>query len=409
MMHRDIIIIGGGAAGLFAAARAVGKGKTVTVLERMERCGRKIGITAKGRCNLTNTRPWEEFSRHVHPQNTFFKNAFFCLDNIKTMDFFESIGLELTVERGARVFPRSMNARDVTDSLVSYILGKGGEILTGCRVESVLKKETGDFEILAEGRPHPFASADIVLLATGGLSYPATGSTGDGYRIARELGHDVTRCFPSLTALRPAVYGKEYEGISLKNVEVELYVGGRSVATEFGDLDFTSGGIEGPIGLRVSRKAVEALINGEKTELVLDLKPALSLEKLKERIRRELAAEASSGEKGPRLKYLLSLLMPRALILPFMRTHPDLTADDLPAALKQWRFPIESYVGYERAVVTAGGISLKDVSRKSMESKLVKGLYFAGEILDLDGDTGGYNLQIAFSTASLAVEHALTL
>lgn len=405
----DLVIVGGGAAGLFAAARAAGRGCSVAVLEKMEQCGRKIGITGKGRCNLTNARPWPEFEEHIHPQGAFFKSAFFAMDNVSTMAFFEKIGLPLTLERGRRVFPRSMKARDVTDALVNHIRRNGGEIITGCAVESVSSLPDGGFSVVRAGGGEPFARARAVIVATGGLSYPATGSTGDGYRIAESFGHAVTPCLPSLTALRPAGYGKEYEGISLKNVEVRLLIDGREAAGEFGDLDFTDGGIEGPLGFRLSRKAVQALHRGQQVELQLDLKPAVSCEQLALRIGREWDGRDRRvrEEAGGKEKYLLHKLLPAPLVNPFLRAHPGLRTEKLPEALKRWTFPIISHVGYERAVVTAGGVDLKEISRKTMESKRVKGLYFAGEVLDLDGDTGGYNLQIAFSTAAAAAEHVL--
>lgn len=404
-MKTDIAIIGGGAAGLFAAAIAAGEynkrgeAPSVLLLEKMERCGRKIALTGKGRCNLTNTKPWEEFARHIHPKNIFLKNAFYAMSNLKTMEFFERMGLPLTVERGDRVFPESMRAMDVTRVMADYVKNAGIQIRTGTEVTGVsyLSAEEG-FRISINGGSGE-VTARKVILATGGLSYPSTGSTGDGYGFARALGHTVTPCFPSLTALIPANYREDLHGISLKNVSVKLLVNKNIVADEFGDLDFTSGGIEGPIGFKVSRTGVWSLINGQKVELVLDMKPAVTKEQLVARIRRELEALPVHGR---RIDLLLPKLLPKALIRPFLSSHKEITTGNLADALKGWKFSVTSYVGYERCVITAGGVSLAEVSQKTLESKRVPGLYFAGELLDLDGDTGGYNLQIAFSTAALA-------
>lgn len=400
----DIIIVGGGAAGLFAAAQLARLNKEnntnlkVVVLEKMERCGRKIAITGKGRCNITNMKPWQEFLHYVHPKNSFFKNSFYGCSNQATVDFFNSIGLQTVIERGDRVFPLSMKASDVTDSLVSYATGGGVQIVRNFCVDNIAN----------EGEKFTITSTDgktlvsnSVIISTGGLSYPTTGSTGDGYEFAKSLGHKITACFPSLTALKPLGYKESFWGISLKNVSVSLIVGGNEVAQEFGDLDFTNGGIEGPIGFKVSRKAVHALINGEKVELILDLKPALSVEQLRDRIDREIALLKSRN-----LTQILKKLLPMRLVPLFIEYNKDLSVSNMPNKLKNWKFKIVGNVGYERCVVTAGGVSLSEVSQKTMESKLVNSLYFAGEILDLDADTGGFNLQIAFSTGALAAVSA---
>lgn len=411
-LRRDLVIIGGGAAGLMAAAQISSilseEGNSckpsILLIEKMMRPGRKIGITGKGRCNLTNARMWDEFSVHVHPNQNFFKNAFYNFSSSDTMDFFRRLGLELTVERGQRVYPKSMKAQDVTDTLVRYIKRcRAVEISTEVSVVSAAEGE--NFKLaLSDGS---VIESRMVLVATGGLSYPSTGSTGDGYAFAEALGHTVTARYPSLTALTPKDY-KEFAGqlygLQLKNVGLSLLVNGNVAQEEFGDLDFTDGGIEGALGFRVSRKAVLSLSQGQKVSLILDLKPSLSESQLRERIKRE----SSTGNNN--VKYLLTKLLPRQMIQPFLTIHkksllmqPNSRAvEELPKLLKNTQFDVDSYVGYERCVVTNGGVSLSEISQKTMESKLRKGLYFAGEVIDLDGDTGGYNLQIAFSTAALA-------
>ncbi len=405
----DILIIGGGAAGLYAAATLSslnfeGESLSVLLLEKMHRCGLKIGITGKGRCNLTNTKPWNEFAPHVHPKNTFLKNAFYGMSTAATMAYYEKIGLPLVVERGDRVFPQSMKATDVVSVLEKHITLGGVAIERNSPVNSIEKVAVPGFpdnlfKVKYAGCKEVLSKA--VIVATGGMSYQSTGSTGDGYLFAESLGHKISRCFPSLTALKPQNYGEDFHGISLKNVSLQLVVNGDVVQEEFGDLDFTNGGIEGPIGFKVSRKAVYNLINGQKVKVNLDMKPAVSVKQIQERIQRELP-----NIKGNQLQGVLHKLLPGNLIAPFINANKTLTLDKLPEKLKCWTFDIAGYVGYERCVVTAGGIALQEVSQKTMESKLVKGLYFAGEVLDLDGDTGGYNLQIAFSTAALAAASA---
>lgn len=411
-MNTDILIIGGGAAGLFSAASTILFSKennldlpSVTVVEKMKRCGRKIGITGKGRCNLTNTKDWEDFSIHIHPDKNFFRPAFYEMSNVRTMEFFEKIGLPLVKERGDRVFPASYRASDVTSVLLDYVKSNGVKVVTGFETVKIINRLSrqssvpGETRFTAESLSGSRIEAKYLILATGGLSYPSTGSTGSGYIFAKDLGHKIVNCFPSLTALIPNNYSScSLGGISLKNVSVSLIVNGNKVREEFGDLDFTTDGIEGPIGFKISREAVYNLKMGQKVSLSLDLKPAVSYDKLKRRIEKEV-----SEKRLPMNKLLLSYL-PKALIDPFMKLQRPLNYNNLPDKLKEWRFVIDSCVGYRRAVVTAGGVDLKEVNTKTMQSKIVEGLYFAGELLNLDADTGGYNLQIAFSTGALAAK-----
>ena len=411
-MNTDILIIGGGAAGLFSAASTILFSKennldlpSVTVVEKMKRCGRKIGITGKGRCNLTNTKGWEDFSIHIHPDKNFFRPAFYEMSNVRTMEFFEKIGLPLVKERGDRVFPASYRASDVTSVLLDYVKSNGVKVVTGFETVKIINRLSRQSSVSVETRftaeslSGSRIEAKYLILATGGLSYPSTGSTGSGYIFAKDLGHKIVNCFPSLTALIPNNYSScTLGGISLKNVSVSLIVNGNKVREEFGDLDFTTDGIEGPIGFKISREAVYNLKMGQKVSLSLDLKPAVSYDKLKRRIEKEV-----SEKRLPMNKLLLSYL-PKTLIDPFMKLQRPLNYNNLPDKLKEWRFVIDSCVGYRRAVVTAGGVDLKEVNTKTMQSKIVEGLYFAGELLNLDADTGGYNLQIAFSTGALAAK-----
>ena len=430
MNSADIIIIGGGAAGLMAACGAARTAECkVVVLEKMPRPGRKIMITGKGRCNFTNAKPWNEFSQHIHPKPNFLKPSFYNLTSEKMIDFLTEQGMESVVERGDRAFPASHLASDVVDALVRGAEKAGAEVLCGKEVREILRCAQDamgdqDYEVrCADGSSY---SCRKIIICTGGLSYPKTGSTGDGYKWATQMGHTIKTLFPSLTAIVPKGYkitevskghidrstalsemGKMLCGNQLKNVGLSLIVDGNTAEDEFGDMDFTDGGIEGPIGFKISRKCVNSIINGSKVYVVIDLKPAVDLEDLTVRINtlwNEIAKDKRSANKlyKDRFKILLTKVLPMQLIQGFMKLNPNIDHKSLPKALKNWKMEVDGYVGYERCVVTAGGVSQEEVSPKTLESKMVPGLYFAGEVLDLDADTGGYNLQTAFSTGYLA-------
>ena len=436
----EIIIIGGGAAGLMAAVGAAGfmneKGieGRVLVLEKMQRPGRKIMITGKGRCNFTNLKNWNEFSEHIHPKPGFLKPAFYNLTSEKMIDFLTAQGMESVVERGDRAFPASHLASDVVDALLRAAEGAGAEVICGKEVNEILRLAQDDKEgFKVECTDGSCYICNKLIICTGGLSYPKTGSTGDGYAWAKAFGHSMRPLFPSLTAMVPAGYkditvvekgrsgdkghidrstplsetGKMLCGNQLKNVGLSIVIDGNPAEEEFGDLDFTDGGLEGPIGFKVSRKCVNALINGSKVQAIIDMKPAVELEDLQVRIStlwNEIAKDKRSANKlyKDRYRILLTKVLPMQLIPAFVKMNPNVDHKSLAKALKNWKMEIEGYVGYERCVVTAGGVSQDEITPKTLESRLVSGLYFAGEVLDLDGDTGGYNLQIAFSTGYLA-------
>ena len=429
----DIIIIGGGAAGLMAAAGAAetsarnGKRAKVTVLEKMSRPGRKIMITGKGRCNFTNMKAWNEFSTHIHPKPNFLKPSFYNLTSEGMISFLQDNGMESVVERGDRAFPASHLASDVVDALVRAAENAGAEVRCGKEVKDIARSEDFFTVCCTDGTD---SSCQKLIICTGGLSYPKTGSTGDGYGWARKMGHSIRPLFPSLTAIVPKGYkiqekasnelkghidrstplseiGESLKDNQLKNVELSIIIDGNTVQSEFGDLDFTDGGIEGPIGFKVSRKCVNAIINGSKVSVVLDLKPAVDLEDLTVRIStlwNDVSKDKRNANKlyKDRFRIMLTKLLPMSLIPAFIRMNPNADHKTLAKALKNWKMEIEGYVGYERCVITAGGVSLEEITPKTLESKLVPGLYFAGEVLDLDADTGGYNLQTAFSTGYLA-------
>ena len=437
----DIIIIGGGAAGLMAAAGAAGKyaeegikGK-VLVLEKMPRPGRKIMITGKGRCNFTNVKPWNEFSAHIHPKPNFLKHSFYNLSSEGMVSFIEQNGTETVVERGDRAFPSSHLASDIVDTLVRAAGKAGAEIHCSKEVAecsfSKNYQNTGEFHISCKDGSSYICRK--LIICTGGLSYPKTGSTGDGYGWADGFGHSVKPLFPSLTAIVPRGYkedapagdlkghisrstlltevGESLCGNQLKNISLSLIIDGNTAQEEFGDLDFTDGGIEGPIGFKVSRRCVNAVINGSKASVVIDLKPAVDDEDIRVRINclwNEISKDKKNANKlyKDRFRILLTKVLPMSLIPAFTRLNTGLDHKTLPKALKNWKFDIAGFVGYERCVITAGGVSLDEITAKTLESKLVPGLYFAGEILDLDADTGGYNLQTAFSTGYMAGQSA---
>lgn len=400
----DLVIIGAGAAGMTAAVLAAGSSLRVALVEKNSQCGRKLLLTGKGRCNITNTRPWEELSPHIHPDAAFFRPAFMSFSNTDTVAMFQSLGLPVTVERGMRVFPQSGRSVDVRDALLRRIVSSDNiDLEYNSEVVSIDRTSCGlTLSVMrTEERISAYSlRAAAVIIATGGLSYPATGSTGDGYRLASRLGHTVIPTMPSLTALVPEKYNFALIGLTLRNVSLSLLVDGGVVQTEFGELTFTDGGLEGALGFRVSRRAVKALTEGKKVEAVIDLKPAVPAAELKARVEREY-------RPGLGLDRFLERFLPLQAVRPFIEAAPSLTVQNLPVRLKNWRMPIKGFVDYRRAVVTAGGVSLKEISRKTMESKLVPGLYFAGEVMDLDADTGGYNLQIAFSTAAAAVRSVI--
>ena len=401
----------------------------VTLLEKMPRPARKVMITGKGRCNFTNVKDWESFSAHIRTNPNFLKPAFFNFTPQDALDFFEGIGMPYVVERGDRAYPASHHASDVVDALVRACNASGVKILTGVeakKIEYGVTTNTGKGCFRIDGNYR----TDCLVLATGGLSYPTTGSTGDGYRFASEAGHTLSPLFPSLTALVPKGYkqvepdpempghidrrvplselGKALCGIQLKNIGVKLLVEGTLAQDEFGDIDFTDGGIEGPVGFQISRKAVKSLINGSRVSVALDLKHGVPKEELAARIE-ELRQQVEKDPRSRRLgdkeknRILLGKLMPWDLIPAFRQMN---SGRDLASALKEWRFDIEGFVGYERAVVTAGGVNTSEVIAKTLESRKIPGLYFCGELLDIDADTGGYNLHLAFATGRLAGQSA---
>ncbi len=408
----DVIVVGAGAAGMMAAGTAARSGKRVLLLEKMEKSGRKVRITGKGRCNLTNARPPEEFMEHVRTNADFFEVAFAEFNNKATIRFFERMGVKLDIERGERVFPKSGKAWDVANALLEYCVESGVKIAYNCRVQEVLTVAGRVYGVRYQNK-RGFSrkvEAPVVIITTGGVSYPGTGSTGDGYLFAADLGHTIEPIRPSLTPLKSShAQIKFMDKLLLRNVRVQLFIDNEPVREEFGEIGFSERGIEGAVALRVSRDAVDALIDEKRVKLVVDLKPGLTEEMLRDRIEREL----KEMQPDEFFSELLRKLVPKPLVMPianeldihsknYVRKLTDQEKERLVKLLKGFVFPIVDYAPFEYAVVTAGGVRCDEVNKYTMESLKVKGLYFAGEVLDLDANTGGYNLQIAFSTGRLA-------
>lgn len=453
-MYCDIVIIGGGAAGLMAAygaARACagrdsGHKSSITVLEKMPRPGRKIMITGKGRCNFTNMKNWSDFSGHIRANSNIVRPAFYNLTPEALIEFFRRNGMDSVIERGDRAFPVSHKSMDVVDALSDACTRAGAGIITGFEVTEISAEEKdGKTLFTIKGKNGKTVTCGKLILATGGLSYPATGSTGDGYRFAESLGHTLKPCFPSLTALVPKGYktipmpadggqkghidrstplsdlGSSLCGIQLKNTGVKLLCNGKTVQEMEGDIDFTDGGIEGPAGFAISRNAVKTILNGGKVQISLDLKAGVDEEEFTartEKLWNQVRNDPRSAGKPVRqtVKVLLGKLMPWELIPGFLKCHPEIISgkkghelikvNALVRGIRDWVFGIEGYVGFERCVITAGGVSCDEIIPKTLASRKCAGLYLCGEMLDVDADTGGYNLHIAFSTGYLAGQSA---
>lgn len=405
-----IVIIGGGAAGLMAAIRAAECGESVLLLEKMSDLGRKILISGKGRCNLTNQCDREDFLHTFGKNGRFLYSAWDRLDNQKLRDLLKAWGCETIVERGQRVFPVSQSAREVRDLLIQKAKDKGVEIWSDWLVKNVIAQEEG-FRITSSKGFEIFA--ERLIITTGGLSYPGTGSSGDGLKWARALGHRIT---PLYGALVPLVireeWVKELQGLSLRNVRCSLWEGKKEKDSDFGEMLFTHFGVSGPLILTLSGLTGPLLAKGKELFLKIDLKPALSEEQLNLRIQKDF-------EKFSRKKAANGLdeLLPQKMIpvilklagIPREKPVHQITKEErlkIISLLKGLTLSIQSQRPIAEAIVTMGGVDLKEISPQTMESKLIPHLYFAGEILDLAGWTGGFNLQAAFSTGWVAGEES---
>jgi len=406
MKGRKIIVVGGGAAGLMAAGKAAEAGAESLLLEKMTRCGRKLSITGKGRCNLTNIAELTDFLEHFGREGRFLRHAFSRFFSRELLDFLEGLGLETVTERGGRVFPASGHAPDVVAVLLKWLKRCGVSIQSSSAVDSLVLKKGRISGVVVHGKEFPCHS---VVLATGGASYPATGSTGDGYLLAESAGHTIVSVRPALVPLETAGHSAaRMAELRLRNIKVAMIVNGRKAAEAFGELEFSDFGVTGPVVLTLSGRAVDAIGEGKRVVLSIDLKPALGEKKLDARILRDFA---SRGKEE--ISSVLRGLLPRQMVpvcLDLTRIPPDRLASQVSTKertrlrgwLKDFRLEITGHRPFSEAIVTAGGVDTCEVDHKTMESRLTRGLYIAGELLDVHGDTGGYNLQAAFSTGWLA-------
>lgn len=406
----DVIVVGAGAAGLMAATVAAEQGRQVVLLEKMDQPGRKLRITGKGRCNLTNTSTLKDFLTHVGSDARFLRNCFARFFNSELMQFFEDRGVPLSVERGNRVFPSSGKALDIFLALVENLeKNPKVEIRKNCSVKSLIivdeddgRKRVGGVRLLNGST----IFAPKVIIVTGGMSYPTTGSTGAGYQLAKEAGHTVIETVPSLVPLVcEEKLPEELEAFTLKNVRLWIAPQeGKKLFDGFGELTFTDDGIGGPLALSASRMVSRMLHAGEKVVAHIDFKPAIETDELDHRLINDLNANGTRIFNDALRLWLPAEVIPLALksmhIEYYKRLNQINAAERkrLLGFLKDCRLTLSRTRDYTEAIVTQGGVSLKEINPKTMESKLVSGLYFAGEVLDLDGDTGGYNLQMAFST-----------
>ena len=402
----NVIVVGGGAAGMMAAVFAARNGQNVQLLEKNEKLGKKLFITGKGRCNITNAADIEDLFTAVISNPKFLYSGFYSFTNQQVIDFFEELGVKTKVERGERVFPVSDHSSDVIAAFSRELKSLGVSVSLHTEVKELLcEQDKVCGVLLTNGKK---MKADAVIVATGGISYPSTGSTGDGYRFARETGHKVTELLPSLVPMEVRQwYAKELQGLSLRNIEIRITDGKKKLYEEFGEMLFTHYGVTGPVILSASSVVGKTLRKKELT-LHIDLKPALSEEQLDKRILREFDANHNKQYKNSIDSLFPAKLKP--VMIELSEIEPEKKVNEITKEerqrlvhlIKDFTMTLTGLRGYNEAIITKGGVSVKEIDPGTMESKKMKGLYFAGEVLDLDAVTGGYNLQIAWSTGYLA-------
>ena len=406
-----VIVVGGGAAGMFAAIAAAKTGHRVTLYEKNEKLGKKIFITGKGRCNITNAADMEELFDAVVTNSKFLYSSFYGYTNQNVIDFFEDAGVPVKIERGNRVFPISDHSSDVIRALEREMKKVGVKVCLNTEVKSV-EAEKGKFNKVVL-KDTTTQAADACIVATGGLSYRSTGSTGDGFRFAENVGHKVTQCFPSLVPMETKEpWICELQGLSLRNVEAKILDGKKELYKDFGEMLFTHFGVSGPLIISASSYVGKKFMdkNGQKKELTLeiDLKPALTEEQLDQRVLRDFEENHNRQFKNAITKLFPTKLIP--VMLELGGIDPEKKVNSIEKEerkqfvhlIKHFRMTLTGLRGYLEAIITKGGVNVKEIDPGTMESKLVKGLYFAGEVLDLDALTGGFNLQIAWSTGYAA-------
>lgn len=406
--RKRIIVVGAGAAGMLAAIYAARNGHEVLLLEKNDKAGKKLYITGKGRCNITNACEMEDLFKNVMSNPKFLYGAFYGYSNYDVIDFFEQLGLKTKIERGGRVFPESDKSSEVIGVLLKELKRLQVDIRYQCEVEQILTEDSAVKGVLIK-KTQEKLSADKVIVATGGLSYPSTGSTGDGYRFAKSMGHSITKLSPSLVPvnIKEIELVKELQGLSLKNIEITVTSQNKVIYSDFGELLFTHFGVSGPVILSASSYLVPYMGQKDLT-LSIDLKPALTKEQLDARILRDF-----DEFKNKQYKNALDQLLPRKMIqviIALSKIDPEkkvnlITKEErkrLVDTLKAMTLSIDRLRDYNEAVITKGGITVKEINPSTMESRLISGVYYIGEVLDLDALTGGFNLQIAWSTAYLA-------
>lgn len=401
-----VIVIGGGAAGTVAAIFAARNGHRVELFEKNEKIGKKLFITGKGRCNVTNAGDMDALFDAVKSNSKFLYSAFYSFTNEQAMDFFEELGVRLKVERGNRVFPQSDHSSDIINALKHELERLGVEIHLCTEVKDVLVEHEKFTGIVLKNRKK--VSGDACVVATGGISYASTGSTGDGYRFAEKTGHKVTELYPSLVPMEVKEwYAKELQGLSLRNIQGTILDGNKKLYEEFGEMLFTHYGVSGPIIISASSVVGKKLQDKELT-LKIDLKPALSREQLDQRVLRDFEENKNKQFKNAVDKLFPAKLKP--IMIELSGISPEKKVNEISKEerlcfvdlIKNFKMTLTGLRSYNEAIITKGGVSVKDIDPGTMESKKISGLYYAGEVLDLDALTGGFNLQIAWSTGYLA-------
>lgn len=409
---KRVVVVGAGPAGMMAAIAAAEHEGSVLLLEKMPRAGRKMMITGKGRCNVTSADDPADIIKNIAGNGRFLNSVIRAFDNAAVMAFFENVGVPLKTERGNRVFPQSDRAVDVVDAMMRRLRDLHVELRTNTHVRALVVTDGAIRGVRLESGDT--VAADAVVLAVGGASYPLTGSTGDGYAMARDAGHHIVPIFPALVPLCTAEgWVRDVQGLSLRNVRAALYSAGKKQAEEFGEMMFTHFGVTGPIILRLSRRAAELMNGGADTlTLNLNLKPALSYEVLHARIERDFSKyehkQVRNGMIDLLPKRLIDIVLGAAQISP-ERTTGQVSAKErnrLAQTLQALLLTITGTRPLAEAIVTAGGVETREIDPRTMASKIVRGLYFAGEVVDVDGFTGGYNLQAAFSMGYAAGKYS---